>query len=85
MEALKTKELLYYLLFTEGDEKLAKDQENFKRELELSEETYSELKMSALSTRNLISYIDRHEESIETRNDEVLDILAKAVEETFSS
>ena len=82
METLKTKELLYYLLFTEGDEKLAKDQENFKRELELSEETYSELKMSALSTRNLISYIDRHEESIETRNDEVLDILAKAVEET---
>jgi len=53
MEALKTKELLYYLLFTEGDEKLAKDQENFKRELELSEKTYSELKMSALSTRNL--------------------------------
>lgn len=82
MEALKTKELLYYLLFTEGDEKLAKDRENFKCELELSDETYTNLRMNAASTRNLISYIDRHEENITVRNDEVLAILSDSVEET---
>lgn len=82
MEELKTKELLYYLLFTEGDEKLEKDREDFKCSLELSDETYLALKMSAVSTRNIISYIDHNEEDVEKRNAEVLNVLKKGVDET---
>lgn len=76
MNQLEKKELLYYLLFTEGDEKLSKDRDAFIKALTLSSEELSELKMCAVSSRTLISYVDHSIEDTVKRNNEVSAILA---------
>ncbi len=79
MEALAKKELLYYLLFTEGDKKLAEDRCNFKKSLGLSDTELSELKMSAANTRVLVSYADYSAQDVAKRNQEVAKILENGV------
>lgn len=75
MNILERKELLYYLLFTEGDEKLFKDREDFVKKLDLSDKELLEIKMCAVTTRTLISYVDYSIEEISKRNHEVSSIL----------
>lgn len=76
MNALERKELLYYLLFTEGDEKLSKDRDAFIKTIGLSDAELSDLKTCAVTTRALVSYVDYHVDETAKRNQDISDILA---------
>ena len=75
LDNTSTKELLYYLLFTDGDEKLEKDREAFKDELCLTDELYMRLCDVAAESRKDISNTDHEENNISSRNEKVLRIL----------